>query len=334
MDLVERHRRFWKCEPVDRPLVGTSREGVFFLKPFLELGLKDGPLKIQNTPSPNSFLPYYEQSLAGEPLDGDLFWTAKPPRAIPWMEAIVGCEVNVVTQSNCMTAISPGNLPELNEIDVRTNPWAQLMSTFTETLCDHFRANVPVGQTLMRGPADMLAALLGQEFYTILLDDPDTLIQLAKQCTRIWIEALTAQYELIPRFRSGYVAGIMGLWAPGRVAVYQEDVAGQISSGMYRQFFFECDKEIAAAFDYSLIHLHSASLHMLPAVLEISNLSAVNVVMDFMGPKIESLLPALHSIQQAGKALHVQGFFTKDDIATIQDNLSPNGLCIWVIKEE
>lgn len=334
MDLIERHRRFWKCEPVDKPLIGESREGKFFLQPFVDLGLKDGPLLIQDIPSPSAFLPYYQQSLAGEPLDGDIFWTAKPPRAIPWMEAIIGCKVKATLQSNCMTASTPDHQTDLAVINVLNNPWARLMSEFTDILRNQFGRETPIGQTLMRGPSDMLAALLGQHFFTLLLDDPKTLHQLAKQCTRIWIDTLTAQFELTPRFHSGYVAGIMGLWTPGRVAVYQEDAVGQISTAMYKEFFLECDAEIANAFEYSLIHLHSSALQMLPAVLGIVNLSAVNVVVDTIGPTLETLLPVFHSIQEAGKALHVHGDFSQNDIATLQKELSPNGLCIWIVREE
>ena len=334
MDLIERHRRFWKREPTDQPLVGTSREGVFFLQPFVELDLRDGPLAVQDIPSAEAFLPYYDKVLGGSPRDGDLFWVAKPPRAIPWMEAIAGCGVNATISSSILTAAPPAELPDLEDIDLAANPWLRLMNAFTETFSRHFSDLAPVGQTLMRGPSDMLAAMLGQQFYTGLVENPERMKTLARQCTELWIGALEAQYKRLQRYRDGYMAGIIGLWAPGTVAVYQEDAAGLISASMYRQFFFDCDAAIASAFDYSLLHLHSASLHILNPVLEIPGLSAVNVVVDQVGPGLEVLIPKLQQIQQAGKALHLQGDLSEKVIKLIQETLSPDGLCISIVRED
>jgi hypothetical protein len=335
LNLLERHSKFWRCETVDRTLIGVCREGAFFLKPFLELGVSDGPLTHQAVPEPRSFIPAdYEKNLAGDPLDGDLFWAAKPPRAIPWLEAIIGCDVNVSSGSKAITARPPAQLPDLATIDLATNPWLNLMNDFTNTLAGHFGQRCPVGQTLMRGPSDMMAALLGQDFYTGLIDHPEKMKILASQCTEIWLQVLQSQYEYIPRYQGGYVSGTSGLWAPGRLAVYQEDAGGTISAAMYRKFFFECDAAIAAAFDYSLLHLHSASLHILGAVLEIPRLNAVNVVLDPSGPNLDTLIPDLRRIQKAGKALHLHGDLSEQEIELVKENLSPDGLCIWIVKEE
>jgi hypothetical protein len=335
MNLLERHRRYWRSEPVDRPLFGVCREGAFFLQPFLELGVSDGPLTYPAVPEPQSFIPIdYEKNLAGGPFDGDLFWVAKPPRAIPWMEAILGCEVNVSSGSKAITARPPAQLPDLAAIDLDTNPWLNLMNGFTTALAAYFGQRCPVGQTLMRGPSDMMAALLGQDFYTGLIDHAEKMKMLAQQCTEIWIRVLQSQYQNIPRYQGGYVSGTSGLWAPGKLAFYQEDAGGTISTAMYRRFFFECDAAIAAAFDYSLLHLHSASLHILGAVLEIPKLNAVNVVVDPSGPTVDALIADLRRIQKAGKALHLHGDLSEQEIEHVKENLSPDGLCIWIVREE
>ena len=266
------------------------------MQPLLDLGVSDGSLAVQTVPEPRSFIPYYEKTLDGDPLDGDLFWVAKPPRAIPWMEAIIGCDVQVSSSSKTITARPPIQSFDLVVADLVANPWLKLMDDFTTALAGHFGQRCPVGQTLMRGPSDMLAALLGKDFYVELLDHPEKTKVLAEQCTQLWIRVLQEQYERIPRYEGGYVAGTFGLWAPGKIAGYQEDAAGFISAAMYRKFFVECDAAIAAAFEYSLIHLHSASLHILGAVLEIPNLSAVNIVVDPSGPSLAALIPDLRRI--------------------------------------
>ena len=178
----------------------------------------------------------------------------------------------------------------------------------------------------------MLAALLGLDFYTGLSDDPAPLKELARGCTSIWIRVLHEQYRHIPRYRGGFVSGLMGLWAPEPVAVYQEDAAGFISERMYRDVFWECDQAIANAFPYSLLHLHSASLHILPPVLEIPGLTAVNVVVDPTGPPLAALLPRLRQVQEAGKGLHLHGDLSAGDLRLVLSTLSPDGLCISLVR--
>jgi hypothetical protein len=178
----------------------------------------------------------------------------------------------------------------------------------------------------------MLAALLGLPFYTGLADDPGAMRTRARQCTDLWIRVLQTQYRHIPPYQGGYVSGMMGLWAPGPVAVYQEDAAGFISERMYREVFWECDVAIADAFPYSLLHLHSAALHILPAVLEIPRLTAVNVVVDPLGPDLPALLPSLRRIQAAGKALHLHGDLAEADVRLVSSALSPDGLCLSLVR--
>ncbi len=333
LDLHERHRRFWRREQAGQVLVGESREGSFFLKPFLDLGIRDGLLRLGDVPTPEAFVPsYFEPTLRGDARDGDLYWVPKPPRALPWMEAIAGCSVHVSANSLSMKAVAPEAVGDLAGLDLGANGWLGLMTAFTRNLAFHFGERFPIGQTLMRGPSDMLAALLGPDFYTGLLDDPASLRAMAGHCASIWIRVLEAQYRHIPPFHGGVVSGMMGLWAPGPIAVFQEDAAGYISERMYREVFQECDRDIAAAFPYSLLHLHSAALHILEAVLEIAPLTAVNVVIDPIGPPLPDLLPRLRRVQEAGKALHLHGDLSAGDVRSIVAALSPDGLCLSLVR--
>ncbi len=331
--LHELHRRFWQLGHADRLLIGESREGVFFLQPFLDLGVKTGPLPLEDMPEPEAFVEtYYRKMLRGNPQDGDLYWVAKPPRAVPWMEAIVGCGVFVSGTSLAMTAVTPDVVPDLADLDLGANGWLSLMTAFTQNLAAHFGDRYPVGQTLMRGPSDMLAALLGLSFYTELYDNPARLKVLAHQCTDIWIRVLQAQYRQIPAYQGGYVSGMMGLWAPGPVSVFQEDAAGFISERMYREVFWECDHAITNAFPFSLLHLHSASLQILTPVLELPSLTAVNVVVDPLGPALPALLSDLRRIQSAGKALHLHGDLSAEGIRLVRSSLSADGLCLSLVR--
>lgn len=336
VELLERHRLFWELEQVEQPLVCFSGEGVFFLQPFIDLGLQEGLLFPEQIPPPQAFESYYDRGAAITSTSGDMIWVQHPPRAIPWMEAIAGCHVVMTPEAGTITPVKqsgqPADAPSLEVL--ADNPWRRSLMAFTRWLSQRYGESFPVGQSLMRGPADMMLALLGsQAFYTGFYDDAQRACRLANECTELWIEVLQQQYACMATFASGYGAGVLGLWAPGQVAVYQEDAAGLVSPAIYRKFFLDCDAMIANAFDYSLIHLHSASLQILDLVLQIPALTAVNVVIDPQGPDLKALLPAFLRIQQTHKALHIQGKMTSEQRAWLTSALSPVGLCIYILKD-
>ena len=338
MQVLEKHHRFWKRAAVGEPLLCLSREGYFHLQPFLDLGMQDGLVDLDSLPTPSAFLPYYRRTAGTSPLDVDVFWVARPPRALPWMEAISGCPIYLSTSARAMTALPTiAESAELDELTlVPDGAWLEWLLAFTDVLADRFGSWVPIGQSLLRGPSDILIALLGgQRFCFELHDHRDRMKELARRCTDLWIRVLQAQYEHIPRYGDGYVSAV-GIWAPGPVALFQEDATGLLSPTTYRDVFMPCDATIAAAFEYSICHTHSTGLHILDSLLEIAELDAVNIVVESetTGPSLEALLPAMRSVQESGKALHLAGSFSSSDIERLSGALSPSGLCIKTIKSD
>jgi hypothetical protein len=338
MELLERHRRFWSRERVDKALVGVSRQGVFFLEPFIALEIKDGILTPESIPDPGKFIQiYYDKVIGDDPLDGDIFWVAKPPRALPWMEAIAGCQLMLSTSSGTISPLVPDDFQGFLDLDsiLVNNPWLDLYIDFTDKLSDYYRDQIPMGQSLLRGPSDMMTALLGYSRFCVdSIEQTRMMKELAFQCATLWIEVLKLQYEHLHLYKNGYLASPYGLWSPKPVAAFQEDAVGFLSPAIYKEIFYECDELISNSFDYSILHLHSAALQMLVNVLEISNLRGVNIVIDSKGPNIGSLIPVFQKIQNAKKALHVQGIFTDRDMMKLEEALSPNGLCLFAIMEE
>jgi hypothetical protein len=336
MDLLERHRRYWTGEPLDRPLIGHYREGEFVLAPLIEAGVPEGIITPEEISEPEVFVTlyrHYRHIVETKNLQADLIYALKPPLAIPWMEAIMGCPISVSLEAQAMTARQA--FPSSEEVDVSmlsTNEvWLGILSGFIDAFVTKFGNAVPYGQTLMRGPSDVLLALLGSERFLIgLIDNQQSMKEMANRITDLWIDVLRMQIDHMPSYKGGYIAGSYGVWAPGTVASFQEDACGLLSADMYREYFRACDSTIAAAFDYSLMHLHSAQLQMLDDVLLIRELNTINVAIDPLGPKLEDLLPTFRRIQQNGKALHLLGIFSPDEVEYLTDNLS-NRLFIAIV---
>ena len=99
---------------------------------------------------------------------------------------------------------------------------------------------------------------------------------------------------------------------------------------MYREFVAPLDREMARQFDYSIIHLHSGQLQMLSAVLDIPELTAIQIAIDPApyAPPAGELLEHFEAVQQAGKSLLLTGPVTPGELEQLLAKLSPVGLAL------
>lgn len=338
---LKRHAAFWVRGEVDRPLIGAGAKGSYFPLRALRtmLSIEDGlitPEMIEVGP----FLDYIEGQFSNEGvLLGDLFWSAYPWVAIPWMEAILGCPIRISKESDSLW--SEPILTDWEQVaDIRFSPqneWLSKLLELTNALVENSKGRYPISQTLMRGPSDMMAALRGPERLCFdLYDYPDEVGRLAEICTDIWIEVNKMVLNLIPDFQGGYCSGLMQVWAPGQSVVFQEDASIFFAPTMYRKFLLPCDRRIAENFEYPMIHLHSAALHVVDDLLEVDPLGCIQVAFDPSGPSIEQLIPIFAKILER-KPLLVMGVrsdLRPSDVEQIVSSLPAAGLCLLIIEEE
>jgi hypothetical protein len=214
------------------------------------------------------------------------------------------------------------------------NAWLQKSLDCLRTATDHAQGRYPVSVGHLRGPTDILFAALGaQPFLLACCDDPDQVRHLAALATRAWRVAACTQQAVIPTYHGGYVLRWFGLWAPGPAAWLQDDASGMLSPDFYRDLFLAAIGQ-ALVFPYSVMHLHSTSLHIVDLLLDAPGLRAININMDPAGVSLDRAMPVLQRIQQHGKGLilsrDLYQNFTLDEFDDIVDVLSPRGLCVWL----
>ena len=146
--------------------------------------------------------------------------------------------------------------------------------------------------------------------------------------TDVFIEILQAQLVRIPRIKGGYI-NPFGIWSPGSVVRTQCDATAFLSAKHYADWFLPYDIKICEAVDYSIIHLHSCSLHTVEALLEVERPQAIQVIVESeaSGPPLEAILPIFRQILGV-KPLIVEGQFSEQQGQLLQDQLPPNGLSI------
>jgi hypothetical protein len=327
--LLRRHEAFWKHEPADAPLI---RLHPFRQRVRLEnMDVTPDILDVE-TLTPALGKRDYDKHL----LQGDLFNGVCPFSRVPWMEAIVGCEIHAGADEAMWPkpCLGPNYEGREHIIPGDDNPWLRKLVALTQALVEGNDGSYVVTHTLQRGPSDMLSALIGDNRMGLAFyDDPDVLREVLAATAQALINVARAQYALIPAFQGGWVPWAYGLWAPGSVIRFQSDSASQLSPRMYAEHILPHDRTIMRAFDYSIIDLHSGgTLHLhKPLMEEAPELNAISVTLDRYenAPSVEQLLPTLAHILTA-KSLHVVGEVTPKELEMLKTQLPARGLCINV----
>ena len=274
-------------------------------------------------------LPQYEALFADRPLDDDLGWPAMPPTAIPWLEAILGCPVRYSVPSGSMFSepIGDAGLSAIRSLRLDGNRWLDKLLEFVDGLAALARGRFAVGLPLMRGPWDLVAAMLGTaELYVALYDRPDAVIASAAICSDVWEDVASRLAAAIPRWHGGYV-GFLGLWAPTFDPMLQDDTSVSVSPEMYRRVMRSIDAAMIGGWTRAIFHLHSAGLQVLDHVLDVLDGRALNVDLDPSGPPVGKIVPVLRSVQARNVPLHVLAF-DREQATALARHLSPEGLAI------
>lgn len=134
---IKRHMAFWNRTNVDRPLVGFIIGSYFPVHRYEAAHnlLKGGQQITAENINVEDFIRDYER-LYGYSIatDQDAFWVAEPFTGIPWMEAIVGCDIygsrdSMWAESWVKNISDAENLPPLEY-----NPWYEKYIEFTSLL--------------------------------------------------------------------------------------------------------------------------------------------------------------------------------------------------------
>ena len=145
-EALARHAGFWRREAAHRPLVSMSRNWSVSTAQF-DWGVlrSDGVLNPSDL-DVGHFQPQYANQFDGRgPLDGDLFWPAMPPTAIPWLEAMLGCPIHQSISGGSISAMSPqwAQADDLREVadavewwPLDANPWFVKLLEFIDGIAD------------------------------------------------------------------------------------------------------------------------------------------------------------------------------------------------------
>lgn len=297
---------------------------------LLQIKGKIEPKDIKVDEFRSDYLRMYEE---WEEINPHTIFTGVPFTGIPWMEAILGCDIF----STGFSFIAKNLQEDIESIDIEklfNKDWFELYISFTKMLNELGKNRFPAGQPIMRGPTDIAGTILGQDkmiFY--FFDCPQKIVRLLNDFTDTFLYVINNQKKYIDSFDGGYSIGFYDLWCPGDCIWFQDDLTALLSPDIYKEYIFDIHKKICKSYKYSLVHLHPASFFILDQLLEIEELKAVEINKDVGGPKFEEMIPQLKKVQTL-KNLVIWGDFNREEFNIIKSRLIPQGLYVYNFNEQ
>ena len=296
--LLARHTRFWRREP------DSFLYSIYQHTPSLPVALpqSDGstlhraerltPDMVNAERILDQFAawdltaPDADARLAGQylahPGRGDIPPSTSPFGKIPWLEAMLGCPIKM-TEGQIWAERYAGDPQEVIDrgLNFEHNPWYQLYLEFLRLapprLGKHF---IVSAATLIRGVSDLVAAIMGvQEACVGWIDQPAFMARLLRVCTDAVLTVWAGGYKTLAPFQDGYLDG-WGVWGPAPAVATQADHSTLISARMYQRHILPYDLEVIRCCPLSIFHLHNCGLHVAPVLLEVEELSVIEVFLD------------------------------------------------------
>jgi hypothetical protein len=334
---IEKHNQYWKREDTERPLISvTIAEDFFFSRHYSSAQhlLEPGKVITPDMLDVASFMADYERMYKESLLvDQDGFWVGTPYTGIPWMEAMLGCEV-VAMEASFVSKPTGATIENLEPIELTLdNEWWAKYLEFTRHLVALSDDRFPVGMPIMRGPSDMLGSLLGQqEMVLALIQQPEKSARALNNVTECFMKVIKAQEDLCKDFHGGRSLGFYNVWSPGKCIWYQEDLSALLSPALFKQMLRPCGEYICSDYDYTAIHLHPSSFFIVDELLEMEQLKVIEINKDIGGPSIEEMIGLFKKIVER-KNIIIWGDLHEEDLKCIQNQLPSRGIYIHLIAE-
>ncbi len=212
--------------------------------------------------------------------------------------------------------------------------WSAVYGDLLDALGEEFRERYPTGQSILRGPLDLAAAVFGGErMIYLFFDRPELMKAFLGIAEGIFLHFTGIHQERTHLFHNGYVIGSYYLWTPGQCLRLQEDAMALLSPDLYREFVHPVDSRIASSAEFTLFHLHSTGMHLLDLLLENRDLRILQVSKD-EGVELKPILPQLKKIQEAGRCLVLKGRMNREELDLLKKNLNFRGLCVQAVVRD
>jgi hypothetical protein len=258
----------------------------------------------------------------GELVDDDVIRGACPGQvAIPFLPGILGSPMRILPHNVMGEEQRRGWDDALAVCLDRGHPWFLKYLEYADLLVEASNGEFPVTHSPEIGPTDLHATLRGHtESILDLADEPEKSAELLWRMGAIFRDITEELWRRLPLYCGGYFDAQYSLWSPGPIIRMQEDATAVYSPALYRKFVQPVDRMLARHFEGNFIHLHSTSMFLLDAFLEIDEIRCYEINNDALGPPVRQMVPYFQRVQSAGKPLLIRGSFTTEEMRLLMDS--------------
>lgn len=332
---IEKYRAFWNREDAKRPLVGFSFIGWFPLGEFAaHEAWSQSKYMTPEMLDPEALVDEHVRMLReGEILDDDIIRGVCPMQvAVLFLPGVVGCKLRILPESVLGVEQKLTWDAALRVRLERESPWFKKYLEFARVLVAKSEGRFPVSHSPDLGPTDLHAVLRGHnESIMDLMEEPEKSAELLRRMGGIFREYTQELWKRLPLFHGGYFDAQYSLWSPGPIIRMQEDATAVYSPDLFRRFVLPVDRELASHFASAFVHLHSTSMFLLEAFLEIEEIKCFEINNDASGPPLQKMVPYFQRVQQAKRPLLIRGSFSPEEIRLLMDSLEPRGLFLNIM---
>jgi hypothetical protein len=332
---IEKYRAFWNRDAVARPLVGFSFVGWFPMEEFAVCrNWTSAEYLALDMVEPQDFLDdHVRLAREGEIIEDDMIRGACPTQVtVPFLPAMLGNPLRILPQ-NILGVERKLPWEEAFAIELEaTHPWYLKYMAFVDALVERAAGRFPVSHGPEIGPTDLHAILRGHnESILDLMTAPENSARLLWHLGEIVRDLFKAVWQRIPLFHGGWFDAQYCLWSPGPIIRMQEDATAVYSPDLYRRLVQPVDRMLAQSFSCNFMHLHSTSMFLLDAFLEIEEIPCFEINNDASGPPVADMVPYFQKVQTAGRSLLIRGAFTPTELQLLMDSLEARGLFLNIM---
>jgi hypothetical protein len=286
---------------------------------------------------PHQWLDDYEKLLReGEDVEDDMIRGACPIQvALPcFIPAILGCSIRVLPDNVMGEELNLSWDQAMQKRLDLDSPWFQKYFEFAGALVSRADGRYPVSHGAELGPTDLHALLRGHSNSILdLMDEPQRSADLLMHLGHVFVQFFRESWLRLPLYHGGYFDAQYQLWAPGPIIRMQEDATAVFSPKLYRKLVQPVDRMIARQFECNFIHLHTTSMFMLDAFLEIDELRGYEINVEPFNIPVDGMIQYYRMVQDANRPLLIRGSLTLDEARLIMDSLDPRGLYLHILPE-
>ncbi len=215
-----------------------------------------------------------------ETIEDDFIPSTAPWYGIAEHTAFLGGQVDFTESTTFQHQICE-DLEDFRSLRLDENDlWIRLVAGGMEYMRSKWEEYIPVRMRGADGPSDIANAIRGNELFYDPYDDPDTLQEMMKFCSKAVNFTMDLQRAQATNIGGGCINGF-GIWTPGKcVGHISEDFSTMISRDLYEEHFLSALRDCVKDCDSAMLHVHSLGERMIPVFAEIDKIRIMEISSD------------------------------------------------------